>query len=135
VSSINTGTYLVLAGLFIQVVFFGIFLVTSITFQLRLRSHPTPRSESLPWKKHIYALYTISALIFLRCLVRVIEYLQGYGGEIMRAEGFLYGFDSVPMILVMITWNCLHPSEVRSLLRGGVAFKGFKGYRIEKLEV
>jgi hypothetical protein len=53
----------------------------------------------------------------------------------MSREWCLYVFDSTPMILVMITWNVFHPSEVRSLLRGGFAFKGFKGHRIEKLEV
>jgi hypothetical protein len=130
--SVHTGVNLVISGLFIQVVFFGIFLLATITFQLRLRAQPTPRSQSLPWKKHIYALYSVSALIFLRCLVRVVEYLEGYGGWIMSHEVMLYVFDGALMFLCMLIWNWIHPSEVRSLLLGGFAFKG---YRLEKIEV
>lgn len=68
------------------------------------------------------SLYLVSVLIFIRSIVRVVEYAQGNDGYIMTREVFLYIFDALVMWLAMITMNWVHPSEVAAYLRGGKAF-------------
>jgi RTA1 like protein len=51
-------------------------------------------------------------------IVRVIEYIQGNNGFILSHEVFLYVFDSLPMLIVMLWMSWKHPSEVGLLLRG-----------------
>jgi len=81
VDSINTGQKLVVAGLFIQLVFFGLFVIATAVFHVRMSRMPTPKSLELPWwKKHMISLYIVSILIFIRSIVRVVEYLQGFDG-------------------------------------------------------
>ncbi|KAF2472796.1 RTA1-domain-containing protein [Lindgomyces ingoldianus] len=68
--------------------------------------------DSLPWKRHIYALYAASTLIMIRGVFRVIEYLMGNSGYLLRHEYFLYIFDAFLMFLVMGLFNWIHPSQV-----------------------
>lgn len=65
----------------------------------------------------MHSLYIVSILIFVRSIVRVAEYLQGYGGYIISHEAFLYIFDGVPMFLSMLTMNFIHPREVKEEMR------------------
>jgi hypothetical protein len=116
------GNNLVIAGLIVQVVVFGLFVVACAIFHTRNRRNPTPKSAGTPWEKHMVCMYIVSALIFVRSIVRVVEYVQGYSGYIMSHEAFLYVFDSIPMWLATLCMNWIHPSEVKALLRGGKAF-------------
>lgn len=63
------------------------------------------------------ALYVVSILIFVRSIVRVVEYIQGFGGYIMTHEAFLYIFDAVVMWLAVVMMNWIHPSEVAKEIR------------------
>lgn len=67
----------------------------------------------------MYSLYAVSVLIFVRCLVRLIEYGQGWSGYILSHEAFLFIFDALLMFLAMVIMNWVHPSEVKALIRGG----------------
>lgn len=40
-----------------------------------------------------------------RSIVRVAEFVQGFGGEIYTHEVYLFVFDAVPMALVMLIFN------------------------------
>jgi hypothetical protein len=127
VSSVNTGEKLVIAGLFVQLLFFGLFIVTAGIFHVRITKVPTPPSlaRDIPWKKHMYVLYGASLLIMIRSIFRVVEYIQGHDGYLLRHEVYLYIFDAVLMFLTMLIFNWSHPSEVRALLRGGKYSQGF----------
>jgi hypothetical protein len=147
-TSMHAGEKMIIAGLFLQLAFFGFFVMVAGLFHWRLvranpsgsfRTHasddletsgvtsktavlsePTHASFSqqrlnindLPWKRHLYALYGSSALILVRSLFRVIEYLQGNSGYLLRHEVFLYVFDAILMLGVMVLFNWIHPSEV-----------------------
>ncbi|KAM0354933.1 hypothetical protein ACHAPU_000772 [Fusarium lateritium] len=97
------GEKVIVAGLFIQIVVFGFFVVTSVLFHYRLVRNPTPESlrGDVPWARHLYVLYGSSALILVRSIFRVVEYLQGNSGYLISHEVFLYIFDAVLMALVM----------------------------------
>jgi len=79
------------------------------------------------------SLYLVSMLIFVRSIVRVVEYAQGNDGFIMVHEVFLYIFDSLVMWIAMVVMNWIHPSEVAAFLRGGKAFT--KAWKLEDVGV
>lgn len=131
--SVRNGQHLVVIGLLVQILFFGFFVVVSLIFNSRINKAPTARSSSpdIPWRKHMRALYIVSLLIMVRSIFRVIEYIQGNDGYILRHEIFLYIFDSVLMMGVMVIFNIIHPSEIKALLRGGTMSKGVKLYKMD----
>ncbi|PVI00573.1 RTA1-domain-containing protein [Periconia macrospinosa] len=147
---LHAGEKIIVAGLFIQLAFFGFFIVVAGLFHWRLvRANPSPSTKGfrspnpqtgpepsprrlsqssaspnflnefnihdLPWKRHIYALYVASALIMMRSVFRVVEYLQGNNGYLLRHEVYLYIFDGALMAAVMILFNWIHPAEITDL--------------------
>ena len=107
-----------MGGLAIQLVFFLLFIIAGAVFHARVRKSPTVKCGRYPWEKHMTSLYLVSVLIFVRCLIRLIEYAQGYSGYIISHEVYLFIFDAVPMFLAMVVMNWIHPSEVAALIRG-----------------
>ncbi|RGP62620.1 hypothetical protein FSPOR_9199 [Fusarium sporotrichioides] len=98
------GEKIIIAGLLVQIVVFGFFVVTSFLFHWRLKKCPTPESLRgvVPWQRYLYVLYVSSFLILVRSIFRVVEYLQGNGGYLISHEIFLYVFDAILMALVMV---------------------------------
>ncbi len=99
----NMGEKIIIAGLWVQIVVFGFFVVVSAIFNVRLARCRTVAAERgvIPWKRHLTILYVTSGLILVRSVFRVIEYLQGNGGYLISHEIFLYMFDALLMALVM----------------------------------
>ncbi|KAI6758553.1 hypothetical protein HG530_010793 [Fusarium avenaceum] len=97
------GEKVIVAGLFVQIVVFGFFVLTSVLFHFRLRKNPTTESlrGDVPWARYLYVLYASSFLILVRSIFRVIEYLQGNKGYLISHEVYLYVFDAILMALVM----------------------------------
>jgi hypothetical protein len=91
-----------------------VFIVVAWKFNTRIKHRPTIQSSnsSIPWRKHMRALYICSALILLRNLVRLIEYLEGYDGWVITHEAMLYIFDSLPMLMVFLVLAVCHPCEL-----------------------
>ncbi|TKA79605.1 hypothetical protein B0A55_03361 [Friedmanniomyces simplex] len=118
ISSINLGQKLVVIGLLVQVVFFGLFVIAAALFHARMRKVPTHRSEELPWwRRHMMSLYIVSLLIFARSIVRVVEYLQGFNGYIMGHEAFIYVFDAMLMFIAVSVMAYFHPGDVAREVR------------------
>ncbi|KAJ5636656.1 RTA1-domain-containing protein [Penicillium longicatenatum] len=120
-SSPSTGEHVIIGGLFVQIIFFGFFTITAVVFQARMAKSPTSRSIELGniWPRHMTALYVSSILILIRSVVRVVEYLQGYSGYLMKHEVFIYVFDALLMFSVMMVLQYSHPSEINCLLGRG----------------
>ncbi|PYH54530.1 RTA1 domain-containing protein [Aspergillus niger CBS 101883] len=117
----STGEHIIIGGLFVQIIFFGFFIITALIFQMRLAKAPTGTSVDLShiWRRHMNALYISSVLIFVRSIVRVVEYLQGYDGYLMKHEVFIYVFDALLMFLAMEILQFIHPSQVNCYLGRG----------------
>jgi hypothetical protein len=120
-SMLNMGEKVILVGLFLQLAFFGLFMVVGMVFHVRLNRRPSERSRLTPWRKHMWSLYLVSLCIFVRSIVRFIEYAQGFSGYVISHEVFLYLFDALLMCISMAIMNWVHPSEVAAHTRGGVA--------------
>jgi len=112
ISTITAGKHIIVIGLFLQIVFFGVFLVTSLIFDRRLRRTPTPASSAVNWQKYIRTLYISSICILIRSIFRVIEFSGGNDGPLMRSEVYLYAFDAALMLGVLINLNIVHPGDI-----------------------
>lgn len=108
----NKGKNIILIGLFIQIIFFGLFLICGGIFHYRIVRTPTPSSVQNNWLKYMYALYGAGFLILVRSLFRVLEFTQGHDGTIQTHEVYLYVFDGVLMFGVMAMFNAAHPGEL-----------------------
>ncbi|KAL1884034.1 hypothetical protein Daus18300_000143 [Diaporthe australafricana] len=111
---LHIGEKIIIVGLFSQIVFFGFFIVVAITFHRRFSKfgQGTPTKDSGIWRKHIWILYATSGIIMVRSVFRVIEYLMGNNGFLLRHEYFLYIFDAALMFVVMALLLWIHPSEL-----------------------
>jgi hypothetical protein len=112
---LNIGEKLIIVGLFAQIVFFGIFCCVAMTFHYRYTHHSgTLRAskKTTTWRRQMWALYGGAALIMFRSVFRVIEYLMGNNGYLLRHEVFLYIFDAVPMFIEMLLFWTVHPSQM-----------------------
>jgi RTA1 like protein len=132
-SAVNNGAHIVVGGLVVQILFFGFFIVTATVFHTRLMKLPTGQSISLGlWRKHVKALYAASCLIMIRSVFRVVEYAMGNDGYLMRHEAFLYVFDGVLMLSVMVLYNFIHPDELKRALDGSQGNERSRGHRLRK---
>jgi hypothetical protein len=58
-------------------------------------------------------LYTVSALIMFRNIIRVVEYIGGRQGPLLRIEWPIYVFDAVLMASTMLVFFIEYPTLVR----------------------
>lgn len=126
-SSQELGSNIIVGGLIVQILFFSCFVLIGVIFNSRIARKPTAQSVSaeIPWQKHLRTLYSVSALILVRSIFRVVEFLQGNAGFIMSHEVFLYIFDAVLMFAVTAILNFVHPSVIYALLKGGKTTQGY----------
>ncbi|KAL2788243.1 RTA1 like protein-domain-containing protein [Aspergillus keveii] len=66
----------------------------------------------MPYGALLYVLFLVSALIIVRCLYRIVEFVQGNDGYLMRHEAYLYVFDTIPMFVVQAIFHRYHPAKV-----------------------
>ena len=111
----SLGHDLVIVGLVIQVVMFALFIITAVIFQMRMHQYPTRQAfdHDLPWKQHLYTLYTVSLLIMARSIFRVVEYAMGQDGYPLTHEWTLYVFDALLMFVVMVIYGVFFPSQLQ----------------------
>ena len=114
-SKVKLGEVIILAGLILQIVIFGLFLMVAGLFHYRLRKDNLTRGcNSLPWQRFLLGLYLVSALIALRNVIRVIEYGMGSYSYLLTHEWTTFLFDGAPMGLVQITSLFWYSSTVGS---------------------
>ena len=113
------GQTIIIVGLSLQIIFFGFFLIVAITFHSRF-VHNEPRKAQLDrnfWHRQLSALYVGSVLILVRSIFRVIEYVMGNDGLLLKHEYYLYIFDAAMMFLVMVLFILVHPSRLAAARR------------------
>lgn len=111
----DMGQKIVLVGLFIQIIFFGLFLIVSIVFLKRMRvpgaDNPISRGKR-SWQTLFIILLVASAVILARCIFRIMEFAQGHNGELASNEMLVYLFDALPMAAVQILFHLVHAGDV-----------------------
>jgi hypothetical protein len=79
------GQWVVTAGLFIQLVIFGFFVVAAVVWGRRMKRDADGVSQGSrerkgrcgEWQRPLNVLYACSALIIVRSVFRVVEYIMG----------------------------------------------------------
>ncbi|KAH8652574.1 RTA-like protein [Ilyonectria robusta] len=116
-NTFNTGKMVILLGLAVQIIFFGLFIIAGIVFHLRILKRPAllPVEDSKKWLRGwrgvMTVLYVSSALIFVRSLFRLIEYTSGRDGPLMTNEAYLYIFDALLMLGAAAIIGIFHPAK------------------------
>ncbi len=114
VSDFKNDQNIITGGLVVQLLFFGFFIVTTAVFHLRIVRNPTTRSLTLdvPWQRYLFVMYGAGALILVRSLFRVVEFVSGQNGPFLNTEVYAYIFDAVLMFIMMVLYNVFHPSSI-----------------------
>lgn len=121
----RAGRWIVIGGLALQLIVFGGFIVVAGLVGWKLWKQGTPASRGgMLWRRHWGVLVGVSGLITVRSVYRVVEYIMGDKGALMRVEAWGYGFDAAVMLLVLVLLNVVHPSQMSGLLsgRGGIVW-------------
>lgn len=89
-------------------------------FHLRIRTRPT--NEYLvnhhSWLSTMRMLDSVSSLIMVRSISRVIEKIQARDGYLLGHEWTMYVFDSVPMVVVVALFYVWYLSNLWGANRG-----------------
>ncbi|SCU98667.1 LAMI_0F15786g1_1 [Lachancea mirantina] len=102
-SSRSTGEDIIIGGLLVQIVFFGLFIVTEVLFSALVRKRSAIVHElSKGWHIMNLTLIAASICILIRSIVRVVEFFEGFDGYLMSNEWTIYVFDALPMFMVPI---------------------------------
>jgi hypothetical protein len=104
--------YVVLVGLAIQIIMFSIFCIITIAWHRRMNHRPTKQSLAYPqnqWRSILYMLYSVSIMIMVRSLFRVVEYAMGRNGYLLSHEWPMYAFDSALMVLSVVVFAWWYP--------------------------
>ena len=119
-SDAQLGSHVITAGLVIQFLFFGFFMFVAAVFHRRIVLCPTDVSRTLdvPWQLYLVVLYAASALIMVRSVFRIAEYVQGSNGTLLEHEVYSYVFDATLMFITMVLFNVYHPSKIISKEKG-----------------
>ncbi|GKT63406.1 RTA1 domain-containing protein [Colletotrichum tofieldiae] len=116
---------LIMAGLIAQLAVITLFSLScwhSHRCAQREAAELNKTHAGIKWRKYYFITYGVASLMFIRSLIRGIEYLQGEDGFIMKHEVFLYIFDGVPMVTIMALYLWIHPG---SLVRDAKLTKGY----------
>ncbi|KAF4455114.1 hypothetical protein F53441_2479 [Fusarium austroafricanum] len=104
---------IVIAGLMVQLVFFTLFIALASSFHFRFLNNSTVQPYG--WQKFMVVISVASALILVRSLFRMIEYVEGRDGELQSKEVYIYVLDAIPMAIVSIGFHVFHPSNIHHL--------------------
>ncbi|KAJ3545874.1 hypothetical protein NM208_g2291 [Fusarium decemcellulare] len=109
----KTGENIIIGGLTVQIIFFGLFMIVTALFHVRINKNPTSRASALPtnWRRFLMIIYITSFLILVRSLFRMIEYIEGHDGELQSKEVYIYVFDAILIAAASILFNIFHPSR------------------------
>ncbi|KAK0733549.1 RTA1 like protein-domain-containing protein [Lasiosphaeria miniovina] len=108
---------IVLVGLLVQLLALVVFIVLCARLHARLRHNPSKSKAMLAdpgvnWLGHFVVLEVAAVMLVVRSVVRGAEYLGGTDGFVATHEVFVYVFDAVPMLVVMLSSMLLHPSRL-----------------------
>ena len=108
------GEHIITAGLLIQLILFGFFVVAAVMFHVRMHRAAAKKPElrlDVPWRQGLRMLYACSALIIVRSVFRIIEYTMGVDGYLLSNEWPIYVFDALLMWAVQMVFLVWFPDK------------------------
>ncbi|RGP58701.1 hypothetical protein FLONG3_11414, partial [Fusarium longipes] len=112
----NIGKIIVIVGLIAQIILFLAFVVCCVVFHKRFRIHLrlSHAPVEIRWEAYLNMLYGTSALILIRNIFRVVEFIMDKEGYLQQKEWPTFVFDSVSMFLVMVAFYIWYPGNLVS---------------------
>ncbi|THW09494.1 putative RTA1 domain protein [Aureobasidium pullulans] len=113
----DTGVNIMIAGLAFQVVSLTIFIALSLEFAWRARKarESDLNFEFFNLRKRTmfrllpYAIAIATITIYIRCVFRVAELQDGFGGELANNEGMFMAFEGPMIIIAVVVLTICHP--------------------------
>jgi tellurite resistance protein TehA-like permease len=102
------GEILVKTALILQAVIFTAYIAILAVWHIRVKRAGLLKRNL---RTVVWVLYTSSTLITARCSYRIVEYFQGYTGEVYMHKVYFYVFDAVAMLLNSVLLNTYHPGR------------------------
>ncbi|KAI9164112.1 Sphingoid long-chain base transporter RSB1 [Paramyrothecium foliicola] len=100
------GARLMVAGIIFQLVSMTGFCVLFAIFLWRTRHLALLKGQQLV----IYATSVSVVAVYIRCIYRTIELLEGWDGKLMRTEGYFIGLDGVCIAIAIGVFCILDPA-------------------------
>jgi hypothetical protein len=82
----NLGGKIVVIGLAVQIVMFGLFVIAAAVLHIRLRQRGDFYPERAVYRPVLKPLYSVSILILVRSIYRIIQFVQGLDGYLLQTE-------------------------------------------------
>ncbi|TIA44054.1 putative RTA1 domain protein [Aureobasidium pullulans] len=113
----DTGVNIMIAGLAFQIVSLTIFIALSLEFAWRARKarESDLNFEFFNLRKRTmfrllpYAIAIATITIYIRCVFRVAELQDGFGGELANNEGMFMAFEGPMIIIAVVVLTICHP--------------------------
>ncbi|KAJ2004677.1 hypothetical protein GGI04_002116 [Coemansia thaxteri] len=104
----KTGKWICIVGLAIQLVFLAVFVFVAIVVhrdpQYIVACGPRQVSEAVAKRRVMWTIHVTTALLYVRSVYRLIEFADGYGGSIYKAEWAFYVFDFGAILLMFVMY-------------------------------
>jgi hypothetical protein len=102
------GANLVTVSLCLQAALFGAFGLLAGQFHRRANK---AKVLSRDLRIVLYVLYTSATIVTIRCIYRLVEYIEGWDSTIYKNEIFFWIFEAVIMFLNTALLNLFHPGK------------------------
>lgn len=109
------GSYIVVAGLLLQVLLCGGFMGLCRVFHARFLAHldNTSSTTNAPGRSRMMMLYATSLAILVRNVFRVVEFSMGPDSYVFSSEWLTYLLDGALMLILMIGFLIWHPGQLQ----------------------
>ncbi|KAH6648863.1 RTA1 like protein-domain-containing protein [Truncatella angustata] len=111
VKIMEIGDRVVLGGLCFQLVVMLVYLALVVKFY-RTAQHEVTASGPKHWQQYLWVMGASVVVIWIRNLVRVIEFVEGFHGFVTQHEAMLYVFDAALMLSIMVLYAVWHPARL-----------------------
>lgn len=100
------GTNLMVAGIIFQLVFMTIFCSLFAIFIKRTRALALAKGQRLS----IYSTIVSVVFVYIRCIYRTVELLEGWEGHLLKTEGYFIGLDGVCIAVAILVFCIFDPA-------------------------
>lgn len=104
----QAGANMVMASLCLQAALFAGFGLLAALFHRKALRAGVLKKEL---KTVLYVMYTSAAIVTIRCIYRLVEYILGWESEIYQNEVYFWVFEAVIMFINTALLNTLHPGK------------------------
>ncbi|KAI1028853.1 hypothetical protein LB503_002597 [Fusarium chuoi] len=100
------GANLMVAGIIFQLVSMTGFCILFAIFVLRTRGLELAKGQRFV----IYATIISVVFVYIRCIYRTVELLEGWDGKLMKTEGYFIGLDGVCIAVAILIFCIFDPA-------------------------